>query len=123
MTHEPLTERSDTTMTAEAQNQKVIAFVLYPGLTALDMIGPLQVFRSLQRLDPRFQPVVVGARVEPMDSDTRLRLIPDKSFDEVTHPYVIIMLGSLITTFKAMINPAIRSYVRRAAETAEVVRS
>ena len=60
MTHEPLTERSDTTMTADAQNQKVIAFVLYPGLTALDMIGPLQVFRSLQRLAPQFQPVVVG---------------------------------------------------------------
>jgi putative intracellular protease/amidase len=110
-------------MTAEAQNQKVIAFVLYPGLTALDMIGPLQVFRSLQRLDPRFQPVVVGARVAPMDSDTQLRMIPDKSFDEVPHPSVLIVPGGLIPTFKAMSNPAIRRYVRRAAETAEVVGS
>jgi len=123
MTHEPLTERSDTTMTADAQNQKVIAFILYPGLTALDMIGPLQVFRSLQRLAPQFQPVVVGARVAPMDSDTHLRMIPDKSFDEVPHPSVLIVPGGLIPTFKAMSNPAIRRYVRRAADTAEVVGS
>jgi transcriptional regulator GlxA family with amidase domain len=123
MTAETMTTE---TLTAQAQNQeaeKVIAFVLYPGLTALDMIGPLQVFRSLQRLDPRFQPVVVGARIAPMDSDTRLRLIPAKAFAEEPQPSVLIVPGGLVPTFRAMSDPAIRRYVRRAAETAEVVGS
>jgi transcriptional regulator GlxA family with amidase domain len=114
--------RSISDKSAEGE-EKVIAFVLYPGLTPLDLIGPLQVFRSLEKFAPRFRSVVVGERVEIMDSDIHLRMIPDKSFGEVPHPSVLIVPGGLVPTFKAMSNPAIRGYVRSAAATADVVGS
>jgi hypothetical protein len=45
--------------------QKTIAFVLYPGITLLDMVGPLQVFSVLRGFDDRYRPVVVPSASSP----------------------------------------------------------
>ncbi len=42
-------------------NKKCIAIVLYPGLTALDALGPYEVFKYL----PRIRGQVGGARARP----------------------------------------------------------
>jgi hypothetical protein len=54
---------------------RTVAFVLYPGLTPLDMIGPLQVFNNLPAADPRYEVTVVGERIEPMLSDCPVKLV------------------------------------------------
>ena len=105
------------------QERQAIAFVLYPGLTLLDMVGPLQVFSLLRDLDDRYQPVVVAERVEPMATDTPLTVTADKTFDEVPDPTVVIVPGGGPPTIKAMGNEAIRDYLRHAAETSPVVGS
>ena len=111
-------------MTAEEQNEKTIAFVLYPGLTPLDLTGPLQVLSALGEISPEFRTYVVGERVEPMQSDIpTLRMIPNKTFEEVPRPFAFIVPGGVGPTVRAMSNEAIRSYVSSAAETAEVVGS
>jgi hypothetical protein len=51
------------------QEQKTVAFVLYPGLTLLDLVGPLQVFASLRQFSDQYRPVVVAERLEPMPTD------------------------------------------------------
>jgi hypothetical protein len=56
-------------MSAEQRGEKVIAFVLYPGLTLLDLVGPLQVLTALAETAPRYRTVVVAERLEPMDTD------------------------------------------------------
>jgi hypothetical protein len=49
------------------REQKTVAFVLYPGLTLLDMVGPLQVFASLRQFNDRYRPAVVDRDIyEPM---------------------------------------------------------
>ncbi len=63
-------------MSAESQGERTIALVLYPGLTALDLIGPLQVLAALERFAPRYRTVVVGERAEPMDTDVRVGWSP-----------------------------------------------
>jgi hypothetical protein len=55
------------------QEQKTVAFVLYPGLTLLDLVGPLQVFASLRRFNDHYRPVVVAERIEPMPTTDRSR--------------------------------------------------
>src|SRR5215218_777929 len=112
-------------MTAEAQNEKTIAFVLYPGLTVLDLTGPLQVITALSTIAPEYRTVVVAERVEPMDTDIpgEMKVIPNNTFEEVPHPFAFIVPGGVTPTLRAMSNEAIRSYVRTAAETAEVVSS
>src|SRR4051795_3018171 len=56
-----------------------IAFVLYPGLTVLDTVGPLQVLTMLQRLAPAYRPVPVWPRREPVPTDAGVPVIPDRT--------------------------------------------
>lgn len=110
-------------MPTERHNEKTIAFVLYAGLTAFDLVGPLQVISQLANTHPEIQPVVVGERIEPMDTDASVQMVPEKTFAEVPHPYALVVPGGTQPTFEAMSNPAIRNYVPTAAETAEIVAS
>jgi transcriptional regulator GlxA family with amidase domain len=109
----------------EEPNQKTIAFVLYPGLTVLDLTGPLQVLTALSAIAPEFRTVVVAERVEPTDTDIpgKMKVIPNNTFEEVPHPFAFIVPGGVTPTLRAMSNEAIRDYVRSAAETAQVVSS
>ena len=110
-------------MPTQRQNEKVVAFVLYPGLTAFDLSGPLQVMSELATIRPEIRPVVVGERIESMDTDASVQIVPEQTFEEVPHPHVLVVPGGTRPTLKAMSAPAIRNYVRTAAETADAVAS
>ena len=114
-------------MTRDKKKVNNIAFVTYPGLTLLDLVGPLSAFYGLDwpqvRPEARWQTVSVGERVEVIDTDTPMRLIPEKTFDDVPHPFGIIVPGGGEAALEAMANDAIVDYVRTAAKTAEVVGS
>lgn len=105
-----------------AKKKKLIAFTLYPGVTPLDLVGPLTVLRDLGIGWP-FRTVVVGERIEPMETDTPLRMVPAKAFREVSHPFAVIVPGGGEATIDAMKDELLLAYVRTAAETAEVVGS
>ena len=102
--------------------KKRIAFTLYPGVTPLDLVGPLTVLRDLKLGSP-YRTVVVGERVEPRDTDTPLRLIPAKAFREVPGPFAVIVPGGGAATVRAMQDESLLAYVRAAAATAEIVGS
>jgi transcriptional regulator GlxA family with amidase domain len=110
-------------MLASNGSQKTIAVVLYPGLAALDFIGPLQVLKALEQFAPGYRVVVVGERAEPMNTDVLLPMVPDKTFDQVPHPDVIVVPGGRMPTVRAMSDPAMRAYVSAAADSAEIVAS
>jgi len=105
------------------QEQKTVAFVLYPGLTLLDLVGPLQVFTSLRYFNDQYRPVVVAEQTEPMSTDGPLAVIADQTFNDVPDPAVVIVPGGGEPTIKAMGNLAVRDYLSRTAETAPVVGS
>jgi transcriptional regulator GlxA family with amidase domain len=105
------------------QSSKTIAFVLYPGLTPLDIVGPLQAFGMLQVFSPEFPPTVVAADKQAVATDVPLMLAATASFDEVPNPHVLVVPGGTAGTLRAMGDERLISYIRRAAETAEVVGS
>jgi len=116
-------------LTDQAQPETTIAFVLYPGLTPLDLIGPLQVFTTLGTYAqlglpvPPTRTVVVGERLEAMDSDTPVKLTPSATFDQLPNPTIVIVPGGGMPTVRAAGNEAILDYVRSAADTAQVCAS
>ena len=110
-------------MTTQGPTEKTIAFVLYPGLTVFDLTGPLQVISHLATLRPEIRPVVVGERIAPLATDAGVAALPGRTFADVPHPYAFVVPGGTSATLKAMSDPAIRAYVRAAAETAEIVGS
>ena len=114
-------------MPREQKKAKTIAFVAYPGLTLLDLVGPITTFLGLTRglvMPSRHcRTVSVGERVEPIDSDTPMALIPDKAFEEVPDPFGIIVPGGGISSLEAMGNERLLNYLRFAAHGAEIVGS
>jgi transcriptional regulator GlxA family with amidase domain len=116
-------------LTTQAQPETTVAFVLYPEVTPLDLIGPLQVFTTLGSFAqlglpvPPTRTVVVGERIEAMDSDTPVKLTPSTTFDQLPHPDIVIVPGGGMRTVRAAANEAILHYVRSAANTAQVCAS
>ena len=104
------------------KEKKVIAFTLYPGVTPLDLVGPLTVLRELGIGWP-FRTVVVGKRIAPLDTDTPLQMIPAQTFGEVPAPFAVIVPGGGAATLQAMQDEALLAYLRSAAATAEIVGS
>lgn len=102
---------------------KTLAFVLYPGITPLDLVGPLQVLSALAQIDPSFEVVVVGQDHTSVDTDTPLKLTPSHTFDQVAEPFALIVPGGTQPTFAALVNEPLLSWLRRAARTAEVIGS
>jgi transcriptional regulator GlxA family with amidase domain len=110
-------------MATDDAGKRTIAIVLYPGLTALDLVGPLQVLTELERFAPQYRTTVVGTRSEPMTTDIGMSLVPEQTFDQIPSPDVVVVPGGRGGTMRAMRDPAIRQYVRTAAASADVVGS
>ena len=70
-----------------------IAFALYPGFTALDLVGPFQVLADV----PGHEVVLVAERPGPVDDHTgRCPLVATHAFGEVLTPDVVVVGGALV---------------------------
>jgi transcriptional regulator GlxA family with amidase domain len=114
---------TETSPEPSADPVKTIAFVLYPGLTPLDIVGPLQVFAALGDLVPGYRTIVVGERIEPMPSDTPLSLVPSHTFEEIADPYAVIVPGGLVPTLAAMADESLLRNLRETAARSQIVGS
>lgn len=102
---------------------RTIAFVTYPGITLLDLAGPLQVCSALQDLSQDFRTVVLGERIEPMRTDTPLAVLPSHTFDEVPEPFALVVPGGLAPTLTALADGHLLDRLRQAASQAHLVGS
>jgi len=99
--------------------EKVIALVAFPDLTLLDLVGPLQVLKSLPA---PYRVIVVGAGREAVSTDSGLAVTPERTFADVPRPFAVIVPGGP-GSVAAMGSDAVQGYLRSAAPTAEVVGS
>ena len=106
-----------------SDDRKQIALVLYPGLTPLDLIGPLQALSALPRIDDSFDVMVVAESKDVVASDSIVALGPSHTFDEAPAPFAIVVPGGGEPTLRAAGHQPLLDYVRQAADTAEVVMS
>lgn len=97
---------------------KTIACLVFPGLTALDLVGPLEV---LNCLTPDYQAVTVGERLAAMPCESQLCITPVCTFEDVPHPHILLIPGGDFAPFEAMVNDQVMQYIQSAAETAERV--
>lgn len=103
---------------SSAVEPRHVALIIYPGLTVLDLVGPLEVIAALRRVRPEFIPVVVAEHTSPVTSDDNLTFLPNATFEDFPAPDVLIVPGGGRPTLRAMSNPALRQYLRSASTTA-----
>ena len=107
-------------MAKERYREGEIAVVAYPGLSTLELVGTASVLGGLGR-ETGFRTVTVGEGREPVDTDTSVKLVPERTFEEVPQPYGILVPGSGLDTIRAMGDESLLGYVRTAARGAELV--
>src|SRR6201997_2030454 len=96
-----------------------IAFVAYPGFTALDMIGPYEVLRNLPRAEVRF----VWHDAGPITADSGVLVIgATHSLAETPSPDVILVPGGPSTPVHAR-DEALLEWLGRAPGTASWTKS
>ncbi|MEO6085957.1 MAG: DJ-1/PfpI family protein [Umezawaea sp.] len=66
-----------------------IAFVLYPNMTALDLVGPYDVLCHA----PGVTPHLVAATLDPVRTDAGMLLVPTTTFDDLDRADVIVVPG------------------------------
>jgi hypothetical protein len=89
-------------MSAQLVTDKFVALVIYEELTPFDPVGPLQVFTALQEITPEYRVVVVAERKETITSDAGLKSISSHTFDEVPHPFAVLVPGGNLPTIRSM---------------------
>lgn len=78
-------------MKPEWQKAEQIVFLAYPGMTALDLIGPQYMLAGLWGATVQ----IAAKTLDPITTDTRVRVLPDVTFDEApTNLDVICVPGS-----------------------------
>jgi transcriptional regulator GlxA family with amidase domain len=91
-----------------------IAIVLYPGLTALDAVGPYEVLRLLPDAEVRF----VGAEPGPVVADSGVLFLGvTHTYAETPNPDVVLVPGSGPRTATMMADRELTGWLRRVHET------
>jgi len=101
---------------------KQIAVLLYPGMTALDVVGTMEVLITLHLRSP-YRIVTVAERIEPIPTDTSLTMMPGMTFDDLPAPFGLVVPGGGSAALTAGASDALWRYVQAAGATAEVVAS
>ncbi|MEJ6396258.1 DJ-1/PfpI family protein [Gymnodinialimonas sp. 2305UL16-5] len=84
---------------AEWTGDETVLMLAYPGMTALDLVGPQYMFGSLWGATVQ----IVAKTMDPVVSDTRLTIMPDVTFDETTEaPTVLFAPGGISGMLNAM---------------------
>jgi len=87
-----------------------IVILLYPGMTALDAIGPYEVFNALRKFDIQFAWKEVG----PIVTDSGILVLgATHSLDEIESCDVLLVPGSAAETMTMMTDKAILSWLQK----------
>ena len=99
--------------------ERQLHFLLFPGVTLLDLVGPLTVLRSLPA---PYRAVVVGEHLDAMETETTMKVVAEETVAQSRPPFAVIVPGGP-GGLAAMTNEAIHQYLRRCAASADVVAS
>lgn len=93
-----------------------IAVVLYPGMTALDAIGPYEVLKAMPGAEVRF----VGNEVGPVAVDSGVLFLgATHTFAEIPSPDIVLVPGGETGTAAAMANTELIEWLVKVHETTQ----
>ena len=96
-----------------------IAVFLYPGMTALDAMGPYEVLSRLPAVAVR----LVAQSLDPIRCDSGLVLLPTHTLDQVATPDVLVVGGSNASFVAEMSNTETQRWLRAAHASAQYTTS
>lgn len=99
------------------EQKLVVGMVLFPGLTLLDLIGPLTVLAYHSTI------YLVSSSLEPVTSDQGAQLVPNCDYDGCPVNLDILFIPGGDGVVDAMVDPALLSFVKTRGQNAGYVTS
>jgi cyclohexyl-isocyanide hydratase len=98
-----------------------VAMVIYPGMTALDMIAPQLIFAALGNTDVQ----LVWKDRTVVLTDTGVPIVPTAAFDEIASGLTVLFVGGGggPDSFSVMNDPKVVGFLQRVGPSAEYVTS
>jgi transcriptional regulator GlxA family with amidase domain len=96
----------------------VVAVVLYPSVSLLDVAAPLEVLLHAGR---SVRPVLVAARAGPVPTEGPVALAPSHTFAELPAPAGLVVPGGGLGTVRAMVDDDVQSFLAASAARAEAI--
>ncbi len=97
-----------------------ILMLAYPGMTPLDLMGPLQVFAYW----PGAETQLVWKNLDPVPTDTAACIVPTHTFANAeTHPDIVFVPGGTKATFDLMSDEETLSFLQSRASNAQWITS
>ncbi|MBD2036038.1 DJ-1/PfpI family protein [Leptolyngbya sp. FACHB-321] len=96
----------------------IIGMVFYPGMTALDMVGPHQVFSAL----PGVQIYRLWKTLDPIKTDDGMVILPDTTFENCP-PLDAICVGGGLGQAAVVDDPETLDFFRKQGSTAKFITS
>ncbi|MFN6530399.1 DJ-1/PfpI family protein [Nostoc sp. ChiSLP03a] len=96
----------------------IIGLVLYPGMTALDIVGPQTVFNSL----PSVQIHRIWKALDPIETDDGMKILPDTTFENCP-PLDAICVGGGLGQSAVVNDPEVLEFFHKQGSTAKFITS
>ena len=96
----------------------IIGFVIYPGMTALDIVGPQQVFTAL----PGVQIHRIWKTLDPIKTDDGMMILPDTTFENCP-PLEVICVGGGLGQMAVVDDPEVLKFLQQQGSTTKFVTS
>jgi transcriptional regulator GlxA family with amidase domain len=103
-----------------AKPTKNLAFVIYPGIRLLDLVGSISILTSLS-MGAGFRTAIVAEAPDVLPTDTPIKLMPPRAFADVPNPAALVIVGGGSAALDALTSAALTRYVRSSAPNAEFV--
>jgi cyclohexyl-isocyanide hydratase len=112
---------ADTGSQATPHGVQRIAMVVYPGMTALDLIAPQLIFAALGNTDVQ----LVWKDRTTVLTDTGVPIVPTAAFDEVANGLTVLFVGGSggRESYSVMNDPQVVGFLQRVGPSAEYVTS
>lgn len=98
--------------------QHVIGLIFYPGMTALDLVGPQTVFSSL----PGIQIHRIWKTLEPIKTDDGMLIVPDTTFADCP-ALDLICVGGGLEQRAVVDDPEVLEFLKKQGSTAKFITS
>lgn len=96
----------------------IIGLVIYPGMTALDIVGPQQVFSAL----PNVQIHRIWKTLDPIKTDDGMMILPDTTFENCP-PLDVICVGGGLGQMAVVDDPEVLEFFRQQSSMAKFITS
>lgn len=106
-------------MAQALKTPKSVAVVVYPNISMLELTGTYSILNGLKMA--KYDVWITAENLEPVASDTPLRVAPHRRFSELPEPEILVVMGGSLPAVQVLGNSGVLKYVQTAAQHASVI--